>query len=259
MERGTETSVGTARGDAAARDDAAGPPDAAARGGTVAIGPTAVHTWLVDLDTPGAAGRACLDASERARAASYLRPQDGARFATSRAALREVLSRYLGGEPGRLVIRSGPHGRPQLAGGGLRFSLTRSGGLALVAVALGPVGADLERVEPRLGLADVAAARFAARETACIAAGCGGSSERSFYRHWTAKEAYLKATGLGLAGLRDTELVCGASSAIWFAGRPVAGWSLSAAQIGPRYLAAVVGRQPVTSWRWLSPGRPATP
>jgi len=245
MERDTETCVGTARGDAATRR------------GTVAIGATAVHAWLVDLDTPGAVDRACLDASERARAASYLRPQDGAGFATSRAALREVLSRYLGGEPGRLVIRSGPRGQPRLAGDGPRFSLTRSGRLALVAVALGPVGADLERLEPRPGLADVAAARFAARETACIAAGCGGSSERSFYRHWTAKEAYLKATGLGLAGLRDTELVCG-SSAIWFAGRPVAGWSLSAAQIGPRYLAAVVGRQPVTSWRWLSPGRPAT-
>lgn len=252
MERGTETSVGTACGDAAARGDGS------ARAGTVAIGAMAVHAWLVDLDPPGAVDRGCLDASERARAASYLRPQDGARFAASRAALREVLSRYVGGEPGRLVIGSGPRGQPRLAGDGLRFSLTRSGHLALVAVALGPVGADLERLEPRLGLADAAAARFAARETACIAAGCGGSWEQGFYRHWTAKEAYLKATGLGLAGLRDTELVCGSSPVIWFAGRPVAGWSLSAAQVGPRYLAAVVGRQPVTSWRWLSPGRPAT-
>jgi len=218
-----------------------------------------VHAWLVDLDTPGAVDLACLDAAERARAASYLRAQDGARFATSRAALRQVLTRYLGGEPGRLVIRSGPRGRPRLAGDGLRFSLTRSGGLALVAVALEPVGADLEQLQPRLGLADVAAARFAGREAACIAAGCGGSSERSFYRHWTAKEAYLKATGLGLAGLRDTELVCGSSPAIWFAGRPGAGWSLSAAQVGPQHLAAIVGWHAVTSWHWLSPGRPATP
>jgi 4'-phosphopantetheinyl transferase len=231
----------------------------ARRGGGTAIGHDALHAWLADLDEPGAAAMTALDAAERTRAMSFVRPQDGARFAASRAALRLVLARYLGGEPEELEFRVGAHGQPRLAGDEVRFSLARDGGLAIVAVSRGPVGADLERVEARPGLADVAAARFPAREAAGIAAGCCGAPTLSFYRHWTAKEAYLKAIGLGLAGLRDTELVCGARPAIWFSGRPAGGWSLSVASVASRYVAAIVGQPSVPTWRWLSWGRPAPP
>jgi 4'-phosphopantetheinyl transferase len=224
--------------------------------GSLALGRGALHAWLVDLDAPGAATAATLDAAERARATSFVRPRDGARFAASHAALRLVLARYLGGEPAELELGTGPHGQPRLAADGVRFSLARSGGLALIAVSDGPVGADLERVAARPGLADVAAARFAAREAACIGAGCCGSPVRSFYRHWTAKEAYLKATGLGLAGLRHTELVCGARPVMWFAGKPVEDWRLSVAGVGSGYLASIIAEPPVPSWRWLSSGLP---
>jgi 4'-phosphopantetheinyl transferase len=227
--------------------------------GSLVLGRGAVHAWFVDLDAPGAAKAARLDAAERARAASFVRSLDSARFAASHAALRLVLAGYLGGEPDDLQFRAAPAGQPRLAAGELQFSLARGGGLALVAVSRGPVGADLERVAARPGLADLAAARFAAREAACIAAGCGGSPTRSFYRHWTAKEAYLKATGLGLAGLCNTELVCGARPAIWFAGKPIVGLQLSVASVASEYVASVVGEAPVTSWRWLSSGRPLPP
>ncbi|MGH3303713.1 MAG: 4'-phosphopantetheinyl transferase family protein [Streptosporangiaceae bacterium] len=227
--------------------------------GAVTIGRGELHAWLVDLDAPGPAAAAALDAAESGRAASYLRPQDGARFAASRAALRLVLARYLGGEPGDVEFRVGQRGQPRVAGDEVWFSLARSGGLALIAVSRGPVGADLERIEPRPGHADLAAARFTAREAARIAGGCCGPPGLSFYRHWTAKEAYLKAVGLGLAGLRDAELVCGAQPAIRFAGSRVCGWSLSTVSVAAGYAAAIAGRMPVTSWRWLSTGRPATP
>jgi len=224
--------------------------------GSLVLDHGALHAWLVDLDAPSAAAAVRLDAAERARAASYLRPQDGARFAGSHAALRLVLAQYVGSEPGDLEFRVGPHGQPRLAADEVRFSLARSGGLALIAVSRGLVGADLERVAARPGLADVAVARFPAREAAYVAAGCCGSPTRSFYRHWTAKEAYLKAIGLGLAGLRDTELVCGARPVIWFAGRPVGGWPLSVASTASGCVASIIGELAVTSWRWLSFGRP---
>jgi 4'-phosphopantetheinyl transferase len=225
----------------------------------LALGHGELHAWLVDLDAPNAATAAGLDAAERDRAASFVRPQDGARFAASHAALRLVLAHYVGGDPDDLEFRVGPHGQPRLAADEVRFSLARSGRLALIAVSRGPVGADLERVAARSGLADVTAARFPAREAACVAAGCCGSPTRSFYRHWIAKEAYLKATGLGLAGLRDTELVCGARPVIWFAGRPVAGWPLSVASTTSGYVASIIGERAATSWRWLSSGRPLPP
>jgi 4'-phosphopantetheinyl transferase len=227
--------------------------------GRLALGHGALHAWLVDLDAPGAAAAARLDAAERGRAASFVRPQDGARFAASHAALRLVLAHYVGGKADDLEFRVGPHGRSRLAADEVRFSLARSGGLALIAVSCGPVGADLERVAARSGLADVVAARFPAREAARVAAGCCGSPTRSFYRHWTAKEAYLKAIGLGLAGLRDTELVCGARPVIWFAGRPVGGWPLSVASTASGYVASIVGESAVTSWRSLSSGLPPPP
>jgi 4'-phosphopantetheinyl transferase len=218
-----------------------------------------VQAWTVDLDELSATAASLLDAAERARAASLVRGQDGARFAASRAALRLVLARYVGGEPGDLEFLAAPHGQPRLADDKVRFSLTRSDGVALIAVSRQPVGADLERVGPRPGLADLAAARFTAREAARIAAGCCGPPTLSFYRHWTAKEAYLKAVGVGLAGLSDVELVCGAQPAIAVAGRPVSDWSLSVASPIAGYAAAVVGRTPVTSWRSVSADGPETP
>ena len=74
----------------------------------------------------------------------------------------------------------------------------------------------------------------------------GGSPLRGFYRHWTAKEAYLKATGRGLKDLRGTELVCGERPVIQFRGRLAAGWTLSLMDPASGCCAAIVGSGPVT-------------
>lgn len=229
-----------------------------ARPGTPAIGPGDVHAWLVDLDS-WPPDRMVLAADERDRSARYLRPQDGARFAASRAAVRVILSGYLGCAPGRLRIADDGGGQPRLAGHCLRFSLSRSGGVALLAVSADPVGADLEFVRPRAGLADLVTARFTAAEAACVAAGCAGSPTRSFYRHWVAKEAYLKATARGLADLRDTELICGPKPVIRFQGTPEPGWNVSVAEASPGYLAAIVAVRPVTTWRRCRQDRAGRP
>jgi 4'-phosphopantetheinyl transferase len=227
------------------------------RGGTRAALTTleAVETWLIDLDDPTAAsGRtgSRLGPAERDRATTYLRPEDGARFAASRAWLRLVLCCYLDAEPAGLSFAPGPDRRPALAGehaGTLHFSLSRSAGLALLAVSRSPVGADLELLSPRAGLADLVDARFAPAEAACIASGCGGSPLRGFYRHWTAKEAYLKATGAGLGGLPGTELVCGVRPVIRCHGRLATGWMLSVPELATGYAAAIVGAGAVTRHR----------
>jgi 4'-phosphopantetheinyl transferase len=225
--------------------------------GTMAIGPGDVHAWVVDLDR-WRAGLMVLEPDEQDRSAGYLRPQDGARFAVSRAATRVILSGYLGCEPGRLRFVASGRGKPQVAGHSLQVSLSRSGRVALLAVSPDPVGADLELIRPRAGLADLVAARFAAGEAACFASGCAGSPTRSFYRHWVAKEAYLKATGRGLAALRDTELICGPAPVIRFRGTPEPGWQVCVTEAIPGYLAAVAAARPVTAWRHAGPWVPAS-
>jgi 4'-phosphopantetheinyl transferase len=219
--------------------------------GTISIGPGEVHAWLVNLDG-WTADRLVLDPGERDRSASYLRPQDGMRFAASRAAVKVIVSGYLGCEAERLRLLAGGRGQPKLAGHRLQISLSRSGSAALVAVSSDPVGADLEFVRPRAGLADLVAARFSATEAACVAAGRGGSPTRRFYQHWVAKEAYVKATGRGLAALRDTALSCGSTPVIWFRGAAESGWKICETEPSPGYLAAIVAAQPVTAWRQIA-------
>jgi 4'-phosphopantetheinyl transferase len=234
------------------------PAHAASRLGNLRAGPIGVgevHTWIADLavlDSTALLDRNVLDPAELDRAARYARPRDGARFAASRACLRLILESYLDKDPADLRFAASPSGRPALAGddlGKLEFSLSRSGDLALIAVSLTPVGADIEIVRPRAGLADVIASRFSAAEARCILAGCGGSPVRGFYRHWTAKEAYLKATGCGLAGLRGTELACGRPDVIRVDGTPADGWTLSLPQAAPGAAMAIVGGGPVTQYR----------
>jgi 4'-phosphopantetheinyl transferase len=257
------------------------------------IGPVpaaGVHLWMVPLDVPIGDSRLFLDAADLARAAGYLRPADGARFAASRAGLRRLLASYLDADPARFRFRPDRTGRPAVAvrapagdrtadeardcdsaSGdqeadddvelvpGVEFSLSRTEDVALIAVSAVAVGADIEREAPRPGLADLVAARFPPREAACLAGGCslparpGDPALRGFYRHWTAREAYLKAIGYGLAGLRRVEVTCCPRPEIRIGGVLADGWQLSFPAVSSAHTAAVVARHPVTRCCWLPP------
>lgn len=90
-------------------------------------------------------------------------------------ALRKVLARYLDEDPSEIELREGTHGKPALAdlSSPLRFNLSHSGDLALVAVTQGrEVGVDIQKIKPRRDLA--------------------------FYKAWTRREAIVKCAGTGL-------------------------------------------------------------
>jgi 4'-phosphopantetheinyl transferase len=219
--------------------------------------PGEVHAWLVTLaGTQAMTSRSTvLSGVERSRARRFARGADGMRFAAARSALRLILAGYLDEDPARLALRTGANGRPELAraagGSSLDFSLSHSGDLALVAVSARAVGADVEAMVPRAGLADIALARFPSAEAARIAAGCCGPPPDSFYRHWTAKEAYLKLTGIGLAGLRTIGFDCRGDPVITCDGQAAAGVLIAPLDVSPRHAAAVAASLPVTSFRLL--------
>ena len=108
-----------------------------------------------------------------------------------RWALRGVLSRYLDEDPAAIELRLGERGKPMLADPDavLRFNLSHSGGLVLIAICQGrEVGVDVQRMRKRRG-----------RERPA-----------EFYAEWTRREAIAKCHGVGLwAPLPDTPVaVC---------------------------------------------------
>ena len=119
----------------------------------------------------------------------------------SRDLLRDVLAVHLGLRPADVPLAEEPGGRPVLVSDGhdLRFSVSHSGEAMVIAVASGhDVGVDLERADRRV--ADGVLRRaLNDRERALVAALPPSRRNEAALRLWTAKEAYAKAIGRGLA------------------------------------------------------------
>jgi 4'-phosphopantetheinyl transferase len=155
----------------------------------------------------------------------------------ARAALRVLLARELGVAPADVPISRRcehcghpAHGRPALEGRELSFSLSHSRAVGLVALAPAGlrVGVDVEVVRPRPGL-DALAARVLGDEEHARWNALDGEAARldAFLRAWTAKEAYLKALGVGITTrLRDVPA-------------RVEGWSTVPVEVGPGCVAAL--------------------
>lgn len=160
----------------------------------------AVDVWVAPLAVPEPQHAhlvASLSEAERRRAARYRFAEGSRRFALGRAWLRHVLGAELGVPPAAVDLPDGP-GKPRLGTStGLCFSLARSADLAVVAVAPFEVGVDVEHLDQAVDGAPALACT--AEEAADLHRLPAGERIEAFLRLWTAKEAYLKATGAGLA------------------------------------------------------------
>jgi 4'-phosphopantetheinyl transferase len=153
----------------------------------------------------GAAARMCahLTPDERARMARYRQPADRARFAFTRGLLRHLLGHYLERPPATVPLRIGATGKPALDEAGsaaIRFNVSHAHGWALVALARDrDVGVDIEPHRPLTDLDALASRFFAPSEAAALRALDATAREAAFFRIWTRKEAFVKATGEGIA------------------------------------------------------------
>lgn len=172
----------------------------------VDVGEGEVHLWHVDpsaIVEPERLGRyaSWLTADEEVRRRRFVFDRHRHAFLVARALVRGTLARYTGLEPAALRFEIGPHGRPELdpgQGGGLRFNLSHTDGRAVVAVARGEIGVDVEAEERRGELAKIAEHFFAAPEVASLQGLSGAALRRRFFAYWTLKEAYIKARGVGI-------------------------------------------------------------
>ena len=164
--------------------------------------------WAAWLDVTGEAldgFRATLSAPERERAARFAAQRERNRFVAARGLLRAILGSALGADPQAVEFLYDAKGKPSLGGApalsGLQFNLAHSGGLAVFAVAHGrKVGVDVEQLRPVPELSHLVERYFSTAERAEMKRLAGEEELRGFFRIWTRKEAWLKATGEGITG-----------------------------------------------------------
>lgn len=169
-----------------------------------------VHIWRFGLDVPRDRldrFEATLNIEERARADRFRGEGLRKKFVAGRGALRSLLGSYLGRNPADVRLRYGVHGKPILEDdpGGLSFNLAHSGDVALCAFSNGrAVGVDIEIERPLENGANIIKRFFSTSEQAAFHALPASERLRGFYLGWTRKEAFLKATGTGLATRLDS-------------------------------------------------------
>ncbi|WP_233836270.1 4'-phosphopantetheinyl transferase family protein [Paraburkholderia sp. ZP32-5] len=155
---------------------------------------------------------AVLSDDERAKAARFLRHEDALRHAGTRVVLRYLLAERTGVKPDALHFEPDAAGRPRIVSlrnplsntpGApdvcLDFNVSHSGRHALIAIAArGRVGVDIEAARNGIDWQRLTPTVFAPRDNAYVSALPVSLRADAFYAVWTAKEALLKALGVGI-------------------------------------------------------------
>lgn len=235
-----------------------------------------VHLWRANLDlspTEVAPLASLLSSDEISRANRFRFLDHQRHFTVARGILRQLLGNYLQIKPVDLEFRYGDRGKPSLAGSALecllQFNVSHSQGYALYGFTRdGLIGVDIEHLREMPDAAKIAQRFFSTREFDLIASLQGQQRQNMFFKLWTAKEAYLKATGTGLAGsLADVEIFFdqggypylkaiygdGSSSSIVYSTE--IDWSIHPCTPTAKYLGAIaikarITPQQINYWNW---------
>jgi 4'-phosphopantetheinyl transferase len=225
-----------------------------------------VQLWRVDLEAIRAEEsrwQKILSSDELTRASRFHFSRDRERFLAGRALLRIILAGYLATDPNSLRFSYSQKEKPSLgpphADSKLMFNVSHSGGVALLAFTRGrEVGVDVEQVRSDFELEAIARRFFSAHEQDQLAAVPAEEKPAAFFRCWTRKEAYIKATGDGLSlplSQFDVSLDAGEQNALLATRLDAAEkscWLLRDVPSGPGYIAALCirGRDWKLIQRW---------
>ena len=162
-----------------------------------------VYQFVCDpCDAQVRAADAVLSPMERARFARMFSPWRE-RSTMVRANLRHLLSDRLGVGPRGVSFEYGPQGKPLLARkfrANIGFSIAHSANVAAIAIAEhGSVGVDLEEIKDDIDENLLVGAMLSPREVSVFRRLPADKRRAAFYRAWTCKEAFIKATGEGMS------------------------------------------------------------
>lgn len=176
------------------------------------LSPNNIHIWRANLKISQLQIEELfktLSSDEIERANRFYFERDKHRFIVARATLRKILSQYLNLNPTQLEFTYSERGKPYLPTTSILFNLSHSQDLALYAITtVNQIGIDLEYIRPMDDAESLAKRFFSAQEYNLISQLPPQQQQEIFFKIWTCKEAYLKATGDGLAGGLEKVEVC---------------------------------------------------
>ena len=165
---------------------------------------TDLHVWYASLKRPQPELDrlfVLLSPDEKERADRFHFERDRNRFIAGRGLLRTLLGDYLEMDASQIQFVYGASGKPALNPAfhekALEFNVSHSNDL--VAYIFHPssrVGIDLEYIRPMPDMDDFARQFFSPRESAFI--NSLDQKQDAFFKIWTCKEAFFKASGEGL-------------------------------------------------------------
>lgn len=129
----------------------------------------------------------------------FVNYDDRMRSATGKILTRKLLAHYMNIPQEKVKLSKSNYGKPMLENNhdfSLSFNVSHSGKVVLVAMARGRiVGIDVERQHSMPDYLSLAKNFFTDKEFEIIS---NANNEELFFDYWTAKEAYVKAIGMGL-------------------------------------------------------------
>jgi 4'-phosphopantetheinyl transferase len=223
-----------------------------------------VDIWQADLNISPqqlAQFHLTLSADEQQRAQRFRFERDRHQYIAARGILRSLLAQYLGVHPPQLQFNYSDKGKPTLSPvhvtQPIQFNVSHSHQKALYGITLNRrVGIDLEYIRTVEALS-LAQRFFSPQEVIQLTTVSPQQQQQMFFQLWTGKEAYLKATGEGLSGLENIEILLDSRQefTVNCPDKILSNWSIIPLKINEEYVASVAVEGEVLEycyWQWKS-------
>lgn len=228
---------------------------------------TELHVWQANIEISeheADKNYTLLSDDEKQRADRFKFRKHALHFIAARSMLRKILSHYLHISPEKIVFAYSEQGKPAIAHPipqkPIFFNLSHSHGIALYAIVSTPeIGIDIEYKDESLAFLQIAKRFFGENEAALLASFPNSQKADIFFKIWTAKEAFIKALGKGLAfPLTDFEVTIEDSDirlkSILGDQNEAQKWRLFSLPFSPQYMAtAAIKPQKFTLKLWKIP------
>jgi 4'-phosphopantetheinyl transferase len=148
---------------------------------------------------------ALLTPGEREDYGKFYLERDRLLYLATRALVRTVLSYYSSVSPADWRFATGEHGKPRASAPSIEptihFNVANAEGLVVCAVSVvhEALGVDVEPIDLKVEAVELSDRCFSTSELAEFRALPASEQKARFFAHWTLKESYVKAKGLGLA------------------------------------------------------------